>query len=198
MKDIIIHCRKLDEWDEDTQAKIIEKHRLIEVEWDGWSDFVIEDWQDKLNKMGFFEPKIAYTGFWSQGDGASFTCDNIFVQDYIKYFKLKQFYPILRRLREGNLEIFAYIHRYNNHYYHEKSTSVNFNWSYLGLGKYKTKMEEQLEALEEHMDKTVIELGKEIYKDLENEYEDRVSDDTVREVLIANEYELDEEGKIWE
>ena len=38
--------------------------------------FEVESLETILEEIGFSNPKIAYSGFWSQGDGASFTCDN--------------------------------------------------------------------------------------------------------------------------
>ena len=41
---------------------------------DFWSEPVLDAWKTELEDMGFYEPEIAYSGFGSQGDGASFTC----------------------------------------------------------------------------------------------------------------------------
>jgi hypothetical protein len=38
-----------------------------------WWDSVYEWWTTALEQIGFQEPKISFRGFWSQGDGASFT-----------------------------------------------------------------------------------------------------------------------------
>lgn len=38
-----------------------------------WSEYTLEMWQDALTQIGFTNPKIQFSGFWSQGDGASFT-----------------------------------------------------------------------------------------------------------------------------
>ena len=39
-------------------------------------DFEVECLETILEEMGFCNVKVSYSGFWSQGDGASFTCDN--------------------------------------------------------------------------------------------------------------------------
>jgi hypothetical protein len=43
-----------------------------------WSEFTLDDWKETLTEMGFGYDKdsvdISFSGFWSQGDGASFTC----------------------------------------------------------------------------------------------------------------------------
>lgn len=43
------------------------------IENDEWADPVIEMWQDDLDAIGFHNVKVQFSGFWSQGDGASFT-----------------------------------------------------------------------------------------------------------------------------
>lgn len=40
---------------------------------DFWSEYVIEEWKTALAQIGFDNVEISYSGFWSQGDGASFT-----------------------------------------------------------------------------------------------------------------------------
>lgn len=39
-----------------------------------WWEFIYEDWKTWLENSGFESPEINFSGFWSQGDGASFTC----------------------------------------------------------------------------------------------------------------------------
>ena len=42
-----------------------------------WHEEVICDYERELNEIGFIEPSIAFSGFYSQGDGASFTCESV-------------------------------------------------------------------------------------------------------------------------
>lgn len=39
-----------------------------------WWDCTYEWWTKALEQIGFMQPDISFSGFWSQGDGASFTC----------------------------------------------------------------------------------------------------------------------------
>ena len=59
------------------QEKIIKKFREDEVTVDhGWWKFSIDDYSENfLNKIGFENTDIEFSGFWSQSDGASFTCN---------------------------------------------------------------------------------------------------------------------------
>lgn len=63
------------------------------VEWYGsdtsddfWSEYTLDDWKEFLTDMGFGydtdHVEIGYSGFWSQGDGASFTCKTF---DFAKF-----------------------------------------------------------------------------------------------------------------
>lgn len=38
-----------------------------------WYGYELEFWGDVCEAFGIYDPKIAFRGFWSQGDGASFT-----------------------------------------------------------------------------------------------------------------------------
>ena len=52
-----------------------------------WDDCILEDEVDKLREMGFLDSEISWSGFCSQGDGASFTCRNI---DFKAYYDWKK------------------------------------------------------------------------------------------------------------
>ena len=54
---------------------------------DDWADCILEDEVDKLREMGFLDAEISWSGFWCQGDGASFTCRNI---DFKAYYDWKK------------------------------------------------------------------------------------------------------------
>lgn len=47
-----------------------------------WYEHIYEEWKAELESMGFGDPDINFSGFSSQGDGASFTCTSF---DFIKY-----------------------------------------------------------------------------------------------------------------
>lgn len=51
---------------------------------DLWYEPLIEDAVNELAENGFEDAEIAFTGFWSQGDGASFTCKRIDVPLFLK------------------------------------------------------------------------------------------------------------------
>lgn len=54
-----------------------------------WYDYTYELWKNALDQIGFSNAEISHSGFSSQGDGASFTCDNIDVEKLIRFMALK-------------------------------------------------------------------------------------------------------------
>lgn len=59
---------------------------LAEINTDeGWADYVQELWESALKQIGFMEPKLQWSGFCCQGDGASFTCDWIDLQKLLDF-----------------------------------------------------------------------------------------------------------------
>jgi hypothetical protein len=54
-----------------------------------WYDYIYELWKDALEQIGFNKPELAHRGFWSQGDGASFTCASIDLEKMVKFLATK-------------------------------------------------------------------------------------------------------------
>jgi len=50
-----------------------------------WYNLVIEDWQQFLSDIGFDDSEIAFSGFSSQGDGASFTCKSFDLTKFVQF-----------------------------------------------------------------------------------------------------------------
>lgn len=51
---------------------------------DDWHEDLISELEQELEELGISEPRIQFTGFWSQGDGASFTGESV---DLIRLLK---------------------------------------------------------------------------------------------------------------
>ncbi len=210
MKTVCIECRKLEEWDKETQEKIIEKHRDFNVQ-DEWWDCETDFWAEKLAEMGFdivetewktnkkgvrYESKsnlISFSGFYSQGDGASFT-GTVDIQKWIETQEPVKYARILKLLNSGKIQHSAKIKRDRwHHYVHWNTTSIYHDWYMNGDH---SRIEALIEELEEDVLKHHQDLNREIYRDLEKDYDGQCTDEAVRESLIANEYEFDNTGKI--
>ena len=84
-------------------------------------DDVKSEWAEKLESFGFTDIDIAYSGFWSQGDGASFTgkCE---VVKFIKATKQSKYYAkLLYQAKKGNLDMSGESYRFTHHYSHENT-----------------------------------------------------------------------------
>jgi len=71
--------KRFKDLDEDRKWEIVESHMG-----DHWFESLIEDSVNELAEHGFEDAEIAFSGFWSQGDGASFTCKRIDVSLFLK------------------------------------------------------------------------------------------------------------------
>lgn len=178
----------------ETKQKLLEKHYDINVDYYDWHKFILDEWQDKLDDIGFSNPEINYTGFNSQGDGASFTCKEI---DFIKMCKYLNY-----NKRESNLiyelwnqgYIEAAVKRNNYHYYHENTVTLEYYDGHLLISwKHIQKL---VDKLWNDIESLIKPLCCEIYRDLENEYEYLISEKAIIETLQANEYEFYSDGTI--
>lgn len=75
-----------DQLDASAKEKAIEWYNSADFGDNFWSEHTIEEWKAELTEMGFNDPDISWSGFWSQGDGASFTCSSFDFDRYAKFF----------------------------------------------------------------------------------------------------------------
>lgn len=146
-----------------------------------------------------YDSNIMWSGFSSQGDGASFTGDFTFkpncLHDIREEFpqhealhsiadKLTTLYCRLR-LADGT-KLSGKIRQHNSHYVHACTMDG-------------TAYNEEGEELDMEVSKEFEELMRDfanwIYKSLKEEYEYQTSDESIDEAIIGNEYEFDEEGE---
>jgi len=189
MRKTTLKLYKFSELNAETQAKVLDKMRDINTDGDGWSDCVIELWQDRLAKRGYEDAKIAYSGFWSQGDGASFTA----TINLDTYLKAQKWGNRFRRILKLNDEIDAQVIRGDSHYSHENTIRASLSPNYYDGD---AKLDEQLDELEELITEDARHLSTLIYKDLQEDYEASTSDEAVRETIEINEYEFEEDGSL--
>jgi hypothetical protein len=62
-----------DELTEEQKLKVLEKLSDINVDWEYWHEGVTDDFKHVLELLGYSDIETFFTGFWSQGDGASFS-----------------------------------------------------------------------------------------------------------------------------
>ena len=165
------------------------------VLWDEWYQCTTEHWENELlPKLGFTNCKISFSGFWSQGDGASFVGG----VDFLKYCDAfgVSLRPLVRKLIEkGVVSVIASIDRNSHHYYHENTVSVNWELDGLQYRHYSGNVVNYLEKICGGIQAEARSKMREIYRDLEKEYEHLTSDESVKDFLESNEYTFTESGK---
>lgn len=205
--------------DHPNKAAVIDKHRDINVDMFEWWDCAYDDWKEKLTALGYDNPEIQFSGFWSQGDGASFTASQVPLPStdtsvQKAWAELEGAAALLGVTVTEDIADLAYgkVYRHGHHYVHENTVSVdwewndppfsNWKWDWAtdgvpdGLEHFIESLKTAVESYFKDLDETVTDLCCQIYSDLEKEYEYLTSDEAVEETLEANEYEFDEEGEI--
>lgn len=177
---------------ETLKKKVLEKHYDINVDFDDWDSCIIDDWTEKLTNIGFCNPKIYYSGFWSQGDGACFEISGVDWELLLKNYNCKHKQWILQFLQNYCC---GYIrkNRFGYHYSHEKTRYFelenNCCFSYF-------RIENQLKNIENYIENLRYELSCQLYSDLEKGYDYLTSEAAILETIQANEYEFYSDGSI--
>lgn len=190
-----------DELSESAKKKAIDKLRDINTDYE-WYDGTIENITLFLEILGFSEVVISFSGFWSQGDGASFTGKYRFNAEWEKALnehfpndgKWKEFgialecaSKYLQKRGEGCIE--AEISRSTHHYCHENTVSFNV---YSSEDRYANIPDDEEDSFVD----TCKNIMRHIYKELGEEYRYLSSDEVVIETIKANEYEFTEDGRM--
>jgi hypothetical protein len=163
------------ELNEEQKNKVIENYQDINVDYDQWSGYILEDWVEKLARQGFEDANIQYSGFWSQGDGASFSA-SVNLEQFLKGRRIATKYA--KELKDEQEDGQGIAITTGGLYSHEYMMSIDSNLS------------AELEAfiLEEARDQ-----ARKIYKDLQSDYESLTSPEQIADTLKANEYLFNEE-----
>lgn len=182
---------------ETLKQKVLQKHSDINTDYD-WYNFTLNDFENELNQQGFEDVNISFSVFYSQGDGASFTCKSVDLDKLANILFDKQLInekncKLIMALY-NNGYIYASIYRHNTRYCHERSTTFclenNFTHEY-------KRVEKILCNFENVVSDYIVNINCHIYDKLEKEYEYLQSDKAIIETLEANNYEFDENGNIY-
>lgn len=204
------------------QKNALDINRNINVYFDGWEEGVTQDFREEMKNIGIDDITISFSGFYSQGDGASFTSNDIDTRKFfnavgIKSSKAlnmegederskgenKDFYDLLDTMEDiGQLDknrivpedIKVFIERTDSRYVHYNSIKANVE-----IYDERDDWEERWglgDDLEEKVTEYIRLICKDLYRKLEKEYEFLTSDENVRETLVDNDREFDEKGNI--
>lgn len=191
-----------EELSKESQQKAIENLRDINVNYEDWDECVLDDQKEKLEDLGFTgELEICYSGFGSQGDGASFTCKDINFAKVIPAiggykFKHKALEKLFYQNCKGSVD------RGNWRYVHEHSTNCNYAVDFYTFSGYQhpriyATLEDIAARLEGQIKDYIVELNKAIYRAIKSEYEALQTDEAIRDTIEANGYEFTEDGTLY-
>lgn len=185
-----------------SKKDLIDKHRNINVDYEEWFEGVYDSFLVKLDSLGIDTTKedMNFSGFWSQGDGASFTGyihrDNM--QKFMDEHALETIFPASYYFAKRK-ELSVRLERSGGHYVHENTVRADLNTDYV-YNDYETDdpRYDIYEAMELAFNKEYREFEEKVqticrgwmqhlYRALEDEYEYLTSDESVLETLVANE-----------
>lgn len=194
MRNITTTVYKFSELSDEAKEKAIANLSSINVDYDSWSEGVIEDATTIGKIIGIDIDKIYFSGFSSQGDGACFSGSYSYEKNSVKAIKehapcdmeLHRIATDLQRLQsKAFYRLYANV-KHTGHYYHELCTSIDVNNDY----------QELTANHESDLSELLRDFMKWIYGQLHKEYDYNTSDAAIIETIEANEYEFTENGKL--
>jgi len=183
---------------------LIEKYRDINTD-HNWYDYVYEHFTERMEKVGIRVDQIYFSGFWSQGDGA---CFEGIIESPLRFLRrhMPFHYPLMRKLvAMGGTVAVTCVH--SGRYYHEHSTEFSIScdeFKYLIDDDGDTRSE-IADVLDEQLNYELADFAddvkeifrgymKELYRELEQEYDNLTSDESVWEAIVANDLHIKEEA----
>ena len=183
---------KFTELSEEQQKAALDIHRDINVDYQEWNEAVKEQFHDIMESSGFEGVESQYSGFWSQGDGASFTASNVDIEKFLRSQKRWTKYRSLHQYIQDHT-FHSKVVRISHHYSHYNTTQGELHGDY--YVDLSPKQEKLYEELEKDIDSFVTEQGKDYYSALEKEYEYMTSDEQVKERIINNDMDFEEDPR---
>lgn len=210
------------ELSKDAQSKALDELRDLNVQYDGWHDDVIDQFKEDMEMLGLSDVEVSYSGFFSQGDGASFTADvsdtEVFMKEALGLesdewldmgdgIKPKDELDALRsdlldigfdtreKLTPENFIIS--IIRTSSRYSHENTIEGDVD-----IEDIPESIEDEFplykyqDMIQNKVTNWAREKSKKLYRDLEKEYDYLTSDEEVKDSIEANDYLFTEDGKL--
>ena len=188
---------KFNELNEKQQRKVLDNLRDINVGYE-WYEFIREEFHNDLETLGFSNIKSQFSGFWSQGDGASFSA----------IFDLPKSETDLKERVEKLLKNAPYFfHTFADKLEDRKETSFKNDFLDLDFREELENGEEQIGIIQrgsychhgtmfcdhEGLQSFSRAMAVRYYFELEREYDYLTSDEAIKETIEANDYEFDSE-----
>lgn len=178
---------------EEAKQKAYDKLAELETSDSDWADFLIEQTCVEWAKRGYSVNRedVLFSGFWSQGDGASFTGDvNLLLWLDVNPTLAPMFAPLLPSIKDGTLTVT--IERLNTRYAHAYTMDAVVTPDV----ELDAAMRHDLAKLEAAITADARHLADELYKDLEETYEDLTARENLDNVAAVNDYYFDVDGEL--
>ncbi|MBS0482844.1 MAG: antitoxin of toxin-antitoxin stability system [Proteobacteria bacterium] len=176
-----------------------------------WYDSVFEDFQRIAEILGIClktrsvrlmgggtwqQPQIAFTGFWSQGDGASYQAFYAFRKNATR--EIREHAPQDTRLHAIADDLLAIQRR--NFYQLRADVSHRGRYSHeycmaISVERDSPTWQDMTADAEDAVIEALRDLARWLYRQLEREYQYLSSDEAVDETITANQYTFTETGR---
>ncbi len=176
-----------------------------------WHEFTYEDFERicailgvrlktrSVTLMGggtWQKPRIYFSGFWSQGDGACFEADYSYEKAAQKEIRkhaprdaeLHQIADALQRVQRRNFYQLRAEAVHRDRYYHEYCMAIS-------VERDSPSYQDMTADAEDAVAEALRDLARWLYRQLEQEYEYQASDTVIDEAIGANEYTFTESGR---
>jgi len=211
-----------DDLSEEEQELAIEKNSHINVE-DEWFEDTINLFEEDLEELGLSDIEVAFSGFYSQGDGASFTSksvdSSVFLDKAIGLEssrildmggkdsddELKILVQDLDKLgfefdRLSPDDFTIMFNRISSRYSHSNTVETIVELEDEYPDSWGTDEEKAADSLLEEIEQKAESWRKEqcdtLYRNLETEYDSLTSEEFIKETLISNNYLFDKNGEM--
>lgn len=202
-----------DELSPGAKQNAIDSNRDYSTEGYDWWDPIIEGFKENMGEIGVADVDCQFSGFNSQGDGASFTGKVNDNKTFLKAIGItptsvglgdktsKKFYTAFDSIAEN---VYITIQRNDRNHYHHNTISANVEVDgdeeiELDLGPgmiIDIDVNDICEKIEPYITDWARDKSKDLYKDLENYYEELSSDETIASDLEAGGHTFDKEGNM--
>ena len=197
MKTIEIKTYSFEELSKEAQAKVIEAKNTINVDDNFWFEHIKDHFLSEDHEVAkYFEvTNMYFSGFWSNGDGAMFEYDGLtdtLLHEAIDSLKL----PKYKKQAMKQIGIASGKGTHSGHYYHERSCyhALYFECDSIEYENIDKLFYDYHTELEEYVEEKYRDFARELYADLEKEYDYFTSEEVIKETIIANDYEFTADG----
>lgn len=204
MQQVTYDVFTFDELSDDAKQSAINSLRTVNVCDDNWHDCTYEYLIELFEQIGLIDIELSFCGFWSQGDGASFSARYVYAKNSIANVKAET-------SASGLVEIAQVLQATQRRYFYGltcdistapslycHSNTMRFSWdNTVRLDKssdgWYTAIADDDAAILNDLFKSLADFA---YSTLEHEYDELTSDTVVIECIRANEYQFYADGSV--